>query len=91
MGDVSAVQQEFIADSSLDISAETCPMTFVRTRLMLDRMTAGQTLLVRLRGEEPRTNVPRTALEQGHVLLGQRDEPDGTTLVLLRKAAAHAR
>ena len=91
MGDVSAVQQEFIADTSLDISAETCPMTFVRTRLMLDRMTAGQTLLVRLRGEEPRTNVPRTALEQGHVLLGQRDEPDGTTLVLLRKAAAHAR
>jgi len=91
MGDVSAVQQEFIADSSLDISAETCPMTFVRTRLMLDRMTAGQTLLVRLRGEEPRTNVPRTALEQGHALLGQSDEPDGTTLVLLRKAAALAR
>jgi TusA-related sulfurtransferase len=86
----AAMQQEFIADSSLDISAETCPMTFVRTRLMLDRMAEGQTLLVRLRGEEPRSNVPRTAVEQGHALLGQRDEPDGTTLVLLRKAAAVA-
>ena len=82
-----AAPQDFVADSSLDITAETCPMTFVRTRLMLDRIADGQTLLVRLRGEEPRGNVPRTALEQGHALLGQRDEPDGTTLVLLRKAA----
>jgi TusA-related sulfurtransferase len=81
-----AMQQEFVADSSLDITAETCPMTFVRTRLMLDRMAEGQTLLVRLLGEEPRANVPRTAREQGHALLAQRDEPDGTTLVLLRKA-----
>ncbi len=62
-------------------------MTFVRTRLALDRLAGGQTLLVRLRGEEPRGNVPRTALEQGHALLGQWDEPDGTALVLLRKAA----
>ncbi len=60
-------------------------MTFVRTRLALDRMADGQTLLVRLRGEEPRANVSRTAVEQGHTLLGQQDEPDGTTLVLLRK------
>ncbi len=65
-------------------------MTFVRTRLMLDRMAAGQTLLVRLRGEEPRASVPRTAVEQGHALLVQRDGQDGTTLVLLRKAAARS-
>jgi TusA-related sulfurtransferase len=87
----AAPPQELTADSSLDISAETCPMTFVRTRLMLDRMAEGQTLLVRLRGEEPRANVPRTAVEQGHALLGQWDAPDGATLVLLRKAAAPPR
>ena len=91
MESTPAAPQELIADSSLDITAETCPMTFVRTRLALDRMADGQILLVRLRGEEPRANVPRTALEQGHALLGQRDEPDGTTLVLLRKAAARVR
>ena len=62
-------------------------MTFVRTRLALDRMADGQTLLVRLRGDEPCDSVPRTAVEQGHTLLGRRDEPDGTTLVLLRKGA----
>lgn len=90
MGFDAAAPQDLDGDCFLDISAETCPMTFVRTRLMLDRMAAGQTLLVRLRGEEPRANVPRTALEQGHAVLGQRDGPDGTALVLLRKAAPRA-
>ncbi|MBL6456054.1 sulfurtransferase TusA family protein [Belnapia sp. T6] len=60
-------------------------MTFVRVRLALDRMTSGETLLVRLRGEEPRRNIPRTAVEQGHALLEEEDRPDGTALLLLRK------
>jgi tRNA 2-thiouridine synthesizing protein A len=77
--------QELTGDRVLDITAETCPMTFVRTRLALDRMEAGQTLVVRLRGEEPKRNVPRTAEEQGHSVLKQRDLPDGSTEVLLRK------
>ncbi len=85
MGASCAVPQDHVADSLLDLTAETCPMTFVRTRLALDRLAEGQTLLVRLRGEEPRGNVPRTAVEQGHTLLARRDEPDGTTVVLLRK------
>ena len=77
--------EEISSDRTLDITGETCPMTFVRTRLALDRMQPGQTLLVRLAGEEPRRNVPRTALEQGHAVLAQRDLPDGTTALLLRK------
>ena len=60
-------------------------MTFVRTRLALDRMQSGETLLVLLRGEEPRRNVPRTAEEQGHTVLGQHEHPDGVTEVLIRK------
>lgn len=60
-------------------------MTFVRTRLALDRLSSGQILLVRLSGTEPRRNVPRTAIEQGHVLLQQTDLPDGTTELLLQK------
>jgi len=69
----------------IDITRETCPMTFVRTRLALDRMSAGQVLRVRLVGDEPRRNVPRTATEQGHAVLRQDPEPDGTVLVWIRK------
>jgi tRNA 2-thiouridine synthesizing protein A len=79
------VPQELTADRYLDITAETCPMTFVRTRLALDRLQSGQTLLVRLQGDEPRRNVPRNAAEQGHAVLAATEGPDGTLAVLLRK------
>ena len=73
------------ADRDLDITAETCPMTFVRTRLMLDRMAHGEVLRLLLRGEEPRRNVPRTATEGGHAVLRQEDGPDGLTRLWIRK------
>ncbi len=60
-------------------------MTFVHTRLALDRLASGQVLLVRMRGEEPRRNVPRSAAEQGHAILSVEDGPDGTTLVQIRR------
>ena len=73
------------ADRELDITREVCPMTFVRTRLALDRMAPGQTLLVRLKGEEPLRNVPRTAKEQGHEVLSLETDDDGVTRLLLRR------
>lgn len=73
------------SDATLDITAFLCPMTFVRTRLALDRLGSGQVLAVRLRGEEPRRNVPRTAAEQGHAVLALHDNPDGTATLLIRK------
>jgi TusA-related sulfurtransferase len=72
-------------DHTLDITAEVCPMTFVRTRLALDRLASGQTLLVLLRGSEPVLNVPRTAVAQGHTILSQQAGPDGVTRLLLRR------
>ena len=41
-------------------------MTFVRTKLKLERMQPGEILSVRLSGEEPLRNVPRAAREEGH-------------------------
>lgn len=72
-------------DHTLDITRDVCPMTFVRTRLALDRMSTGQTLLVLLKGAEPARNVPRTAIEQGHVVLDQQEGADGVTRLLLRR------
>ena len=77
--------EEQKADRELDITTETCPMTFVRTRLSLDRMTKGEVLLVRLRGEEPRRNVPKTAVEQGHAVLREDVGSDGLVRLWIRK------
>ncbi len=78
--------EEIIINSTLDITNETCPMTFVRVRLALDRLPAGSVLEVLLRGDEPRRNVPHTAAEQGHLILSITDEEAGITRLLLRRA-----
>jgi tRNA 2-thiouridine synthesizing protein A len=72
-------------DRELDITREVCPMTFVRTRLALDRMAPGEVLLVRLRGDEPLRNVPRSAAEQGHAVLAVETASDAVSEVLIRK------
>ncbi|HEY2132004.1 MAG TPA: sulfurtransferase TusA family protein [Acetobacteraceae bacterium] len=69
----------------LDIREEICPMTFVRTRLALDRMAPGETLLVVLRGDEPRRNVPRSAVAQGHEIVSEQTGADGITRLVLRR------
>ncbi len=69
----------------IDITRDACPMTFVRTRLALDKMAPGETLLVKLRGQEPLQNVPRTATEQGHEVLLLETDADGITRLLIRR------
>jgi len=68
----------------IDITGDVCPMTFVRTRLALDRMAPGEVLRVRLKGEEPLRNVPRTAAEQGHEVLSQETDAAGIGTILIR-------
>jgi len=85
INDESTDQREPAPDRTLDITGEVCPMTFVHTRLALDCLRSGQTLLVLLRGEEPRQNVPATAVAQGHAVLAQTTGEDGVTRLLLRR------
>lgn len=70
----------------IDVTADTCPMTFVRTRLQLDKLAVGEVLEVLYRGEEPRLNLARSLSEQGHAILAQEDAPDGSGRLRIRKA-----
>ena len=60
---------ESSADFFLDITGEVCPLTFVRTKLLIERMATGQTAEIRLTGAEPLDNVPRSVKAEGHVVL----------------------
>ena len=60
-------------------------MTFVRTRLALDRMAPGETLLVKLKGDEPTRNVPEAAKEQGHEILYLETDAHGISHLLIRR------
>ena len=60
----------------LDITADVCPMTFVRTRLLIERMTSGDTATIVLRGAEPIENVPASVTELGHRVVEMRPLQD---------------
>lgn len=73
-------------DKAIDITAEICPMTYVRTRLALDSLHEGQVLLVKLKGADPVRNVPRAAADQGHELLDLLPQADGSHVLVIKKA-----
>ncbi|GBQ65666.1 hypothetical protein AA103196_1188 [Ameyamaea chiangmaiensis NBRC 103196] len=69
----------------LDISHETCPMTFVHTRIALDRLAPGGLLDVRLKGVEARRNVPASARELGHSIVAETEGGAGILTVRIKK------
>ncbi len=73
----------------LDITGDTCPLTFVKTKLLIERMAPGDTAEVRLKGAEPLGNVPRSVREHGHEVIslapansGAHSEDDIHVLIL---------
>ncbi|MEQ8166715.1 MAG: sulfurtransferase TusA family protein [Alphaproteobacteria bacterium] len=66
-----------MADHFLDITGETCPLTFVKTKLALERARPGDRLEIRLKGAEPLENVPRSVTEHGHEVLSLTVESEG--------------
>jgi TusA-related sulfurtransferase len=71
----------------VDVRPYACPMTYVKTRIALERLAPGEILEVLLRGGEPLENVPRSAAEEGHRVLAVEpleDGPDGFRVLLAK-------
>ena len=64
---------------TLDVSSLRCPMTWVRTKLELERLESGETLEVLLPAGEAVENVPRSAREAGHDVV-----VNGTSIRIVR-------
>jgi len=83
------VSEKNSADLFLDITTEVCPLTFVKTKLMVERMAVGQALEVRLNAGEPLENVPRSLAELGHSILSldpeDREDLTGVHRLRVRK------
>jgi tRNA 2-thiouridine synthesizing protein A len=52
--------------ATLDITELRCPLTWVRTKLALERLALGEELVVLCPEGEALENVPRSAAEAGH-------------------------
>lgn len=53
-------------DERLDLRGTPCPLNWVKTKLRLEEMAAGQVLEVLLDDGEAILNVPRSAKTEGH-------------------------
>ena len=79
----------------LDITEDTCPLTFVKTKLLIERMAPGDTAEVHLKGAEPLDNVPRSVRDHGHEIislepaLSTADQEDDIHILILRKSVCH--
>ena len=57
-------------DAIIDLCGETCPFTFVRTKLALEALPFGASLRVVVDHEPAVRNIPRSAAEWGQEVLG---------------------
>ena len=66
--------------ASLDLTGVLCPLNWVRTKLALEEMSAGDALSVRLDPGEPVESVPRSAREDGHDV-----RVEGTVVTIVKR------
>lgn len=70
---------------TLNILADACPMTFVKTKLALEMLAAGDILEILLNAGEAVKNVPRSLRNEGHKVLLLEKQDDGTYRMLVAK------
>ena len=65
---------------AIDLTGVTCPLNWVRTRLALEELAAGDRLSVQLDPGEAIESVPRSAREDGHDVT-----VDGTLVTIVKR------
>lgn len=53
----------------IDLLDEICPMTFVKTKLAIERINQGERIKVIFNSQEAKTNVPRSLSEVNHKII----------------------
>lgn len=70
---------------SIDISKDICPITFVKTRLALEKLEEGNTLTVLLSEGEPLKNVPLSAIKLGYEILSITKYKNNIHKIIIKK------
>jgi len=73
-----------MADKTLDVCGEVCPMPVLRTKRALEEMKAGETLEVIVDYPPSKENVRRFALSEGNEVLEIKEEGN-LIKILIRK------
>ena len=60
----TAAESEITADKVLDILGKQCPMTYVYTKVTLEKMAPGEVLQVIVDFQAAFTNIPKSVVKQ---------------------------
>jgi len=71
--------------SFVDITDVVCPMTFVKAKIAMEELEAGEILEIKMNEGEPILNVPRSFKEEGHKVIDVINNGDGTFTVFVEK------
>jgi len=74
------------ADAELDLRGVICPYNFVKTKLKLETMEAGQVLAVILDEGDPIRSVPRSVTDDGHTVLSQEPQAHSYRVIIRKRA-----
>jgi tRNA 2-thiouridine synthesizing protein A len=66
--------------STLDLTGTPCPLNWVKAKLALEEMDAGEEIVLLLDPGEPIESVPRSAREDGHDVT-----VDGTRVTIVKR------
>lgn len=62
-------EDELKVDQRLDIRGQVCPMTFVRSKLALEKLALGEVLEIVVDHQPASVNVPRSMEHEGQTVL----------------------
>jgi len=74
-----------MATKQLDVTREHCPMTFVKTKIELSKLSSGDTLEVLVVEGEPLENIPQSSTEQGFKVLEVSHVKDNIHKIVIQK------
>jgi len=77
--------QKIKADRELDIRGEICPFTFVKSKLVLEKMEIGETLRVLIDYEPSAVNVPKSMRDEGQEVIAVNKIDENQWEILIRK------
>jgi len=78
-------KRKITVDTEVNLKGEVCPYTFVKSKLAIEEMLAGQVLRIIVDHEPATRNVPRSMENEGNEILEIEKLNDSDWQILVRK------
>jgi len=69
----------------IDLLDETCPMTFVKTKLAIEQINQGERIKVFFNSQEAKINVPKSLSEVNHKIIAIKDVNKEKFYIIIEK------